>query len=272
MRTYLTALTITALLAASSATAAPAPVRTVHLYGDSIMKGWGYGAYDVDSPLNRVDEIATLLARANGSTLRFNRTTVQAPSLICMAVRAGTIKPTDTIVFEDAGPRHTTATERQAWLEHVVKCATRYRGRTAGRQVAPATRLILSTMFDYDPNPVTVPNSTYDTLMDDGRTANDVARQVARRSGSRLLDWNTLMDTRQAVLPELRLVHEDGIHPTIFGNVVMAASLLRREGVQVRNLAPLVDAFEADRGRIVGRFAPEFDRATAERWARVLTG
>lgn len=253
-----------ALVSVQAATAAPP--RTVHMYGDSIFKGWGYGTYDNTSPLNRIDRIATMLARANGSTLRFNRTTVQAPSEICRAVARGDIKTTDSIVFENAGPHFGAAAPYQAWLEHVVKCATRYRGR--GRQIARPDRLTLTTMFDYAPS---YPLSTYDDALEDGRSVNQVTVQVARRSGARLIDWNARLDELTRALPELRLTHPDGIHPTVFGNIALAASILRREGVRVEDTNVLVDALMADQNMIVAaKMADPFSREQAERWVAAL--
>lgn len=42
------------------------------------------------------------------------------PAQICIAVAQGLIAPTDTILFEDAGPRCESAAAEQSWLEHVV--------------------------------------------------------------------------------------------------------------------------------------------------------
>src|SRR4051794_32097565 len=56
---------------ATATTASPGPAlrvpagATVHFLGDSIFKGWGFGQYDHPSPLCRIPEICTLLARDN---------------------------------------------------------------------------------------------------------------------------------------------------------------------------------------------------------------
>lgn len=263
MRFYLTALA--ALILAAPATAAQP--RTVHMYGDSITSGWGYGTYDSASPLNRIDRIATLLARANGSSLRFRKAGHQDPAAICRDVLTGKVRKHDSVVFEDAGPHTDQALGYRNWLGYVVFCAR--------AKPALKTRLTLGTMFDYDPNPVSTPFATYDAVLPDGSglTINDVTRQVARKHKTGLLDWNRLMDTAIRDLPGLMLVHPDGIHPTVFGNIVMAASILRREGVAVRNVGPLVDAIMADHDRIVtARFTPAFTRAQAEAWTQRLTG
>lgn len=256
---------LAAIVLALAPIAQATPPRTVHLYGDSIMKGWGFGHYDDPSPLGRIDRIATMLARANGSSLRFNRTTVQAPYEICRAVARGAIKATDTIVFEDAGPRFELAASEQSWLEHVVSCATKRRGKV----IARPSRLVFSTMFDFQP---AYPLSTYDTPLDDGRSVNDVTRQVARANRTGLLDWNGRMDAAALALPELQLVHPDGIHPTPFGNILIAASILKREGVRIVNVAPLLDELEARQAAGDLRWwAPAFTREQAAQWVEVLT-
>lgn len=252
-------------LAAGTAAASSSPTRTVHFYGDSIHKGWGFGDYADASPLNRIDRIATMLATANGKPgLRFRRTGTQEPAAICRDVLTGRVRAGDRIVFEDAGPHTDRADARTGWLDLVVYCATKAKRR-------PAVTLTLSTMFDYSPDPVGTPLSTYDETLPDGSglTANAVTRRVAARSGARLLDWNRQMDAAHAALEPLgvHVVHPDGIHPTVWGNVILAISLLRSEGVEPANLEPVVAELLAARTRIVARgMSPDFDTETARGW------
>lgn len=255
MKTF-AAVTFAALTLAAAASAAPP--RTVHMYGDSIFKGWGYGQYDHPSLLNRIDRIATVMADGK---LRFNRTSEQAPSLICAAVRSGRVRRGDSIVFENAGPHFNNNTAYRKWLEGVAWCSRKH-------------RLMLSTMFDYDPDPVSVPHSTYDEPVEGGRTVNQVTVAVARKEGAHVIDWNHAMDAaRKRLEPEgVHVVHPDGIHPTVWGNILMAARLVRAHGVPVRNVNRVLDELMLRREEMVGRgFNPPFTRTDAERWARTLS-
>src|SRR5262249_31143346 len=69
------------LVAGGTCTASAAPGAldisagaTVHFFGDSIFKGWGFGKYDDPSPLCRIQDICILLARDNlTAPLRISR-------------------------------------------------------------------------------------------------------------------------------------------------------------------------------------------------------
>ena len=126
------------------------PGATVHLIGDSIVKGWGFGKYDHPSPLCRIQDIGILLARDNLATPpKIQRLAprvgedvkryAENPGLLVAArCAAGEIGPEDWIVYEDAGPH---GANYQA-----------YRRKLAGicAAAAGAKRCVfLMTMFDY---------------------------------------------------------------------------------------------------------------------------
>lgn len=231
---------------------------TVHMYGDSIFKGWGFGQYDHPSPLNRIDRIAALMA---GGKVGFNRTSEQAPSQICGAVKAGEIRRGDTIIFENAGPHFNNNTKYRRWLEGVAWCSRKH-------------KLVLTTMFDYNPDPVTVPFSTYDDPVGAGGSVNSLVAAFARQKRVGLIDWNYRMDWARAALQPLgvKVVHDDGIHPTPWGNILMAASLVKQQGLSVKTVAVVDALMLAQPDLVVRNLSPAFTRVQAEAWLRLLTG
>lgn len=244
-------------------TSEPRP-KTVHLYGDSIFKGWGFGEYDYPSPLNRIGDIAAILAADNGADIAFNRTTVQDPYHVLEGIVTGTIQPGDRIVYEDAGPRESTAAA-------IGERLRRFAFAAAFRREPSMT--VLTTMFDYNP----MADATHDEPLADGSGvhANFVTWYVAQEMGCGFIDWNKAMDDAREVLePQgVPVVHPDGIHPTPWGNVLLAASLVRYEGVAVANVGRVVDAFVAEQQTLESRgLAPTFSRGDADGWVRFLVG
>lgn len=254
MLKQLTTLAVVLVLAAP----ADASAETVHLYGDSIHMGWGFGFYDHPSFLERIDLTANVLAETNGSALRFRRAGTQDPARICQDVSSGLIAPNDYIVFEDAGPRTWYGEEYRAWLEQVVACS------------GNPSRLILGTMFDYGPN---LEASEYDVPLIEGYTTNDLLRQLAATHGTLLVDWNAMMDVAHDQLEPLgvKVVHKDGIHPTVWGNVLMAASLVQLLDVDVSNVDAVGWEAVTWKWQIIPQGnAPSFDREEAMRWSETL--
>jgi len=273
LRTFTTTLALVAiaLAAVTSGNATPAKARTVHIYGDSIASGIGFGVYDYPSTLESIPQAATALARANGSDLRFSANRGQDATLICQGVASGLIKPDDDVIYEDAGPHTDEAQSYANFMTYAAWCATH-----GNIGVAPRSprHLIYATMFDYG-NPYDG-DAAYDAPFKKygaPRTPNDVTRNVARSRGARLLDWNATMDAAHAVLePQgVHVVQSDGIHPTPFGYALLAVSVLRAEGVRITNLTPVVDELMRQETKIVANgYAPTYTRAQAQAWVDVL--
>jgi hypothetical protein len=247
----------------------PSVQKTIHLYGDSIFAGHGFRQDGGDpSFLNSPGGIATQLLADNGRTDIAIRTAgVQDFMSICADVSNWVVKPQDTIVFENAGPHFGRANPYSRWLKLVVYCAT-HRGST---WVRPPKQLLLTTMFDYNP---TYPNSRYDQLLPDGQTVNGATRRIAQHYRTSLLGWNVQMNRARAEFEPtglLHVVHPDGIHPTVWGNIVLAGSLLRSAGVQPANVEGVVSELLAQQDRLVGAgLNAPFDHDTAQSWVTRL--
>lgn len=81
--------------------------RVVHIYGDSIARGWGFGVFEHENRLNRIEDIAQMLLNDNGideRELYFRFTWSQDTQQMVQELNSGMIRDGDTIVFEDAGP------------------------------------------------------------------------------------------------------------------------------------------------------------------------
>jgi hypothetical protein len=144
--------------------------------------------------------------------------------LVAARCAAGEIGPEDWIFYEDAGPH---GANYQA-----------YRRKLAGICAAAAgakRRVFLMTMFDYKPS---IPESRYDDPTRDvpSRSINDAIRDEAAAQRVALIDMDRHMDQLQAHLKEQgwgSTCHRDGIHPNVFGNLMMALVLLRALGADV---------------------------------------
>jgi hypothetical protein len=269
-----------ALVCAASAAAdedpppSPLPARIVTLYGDSIATGHGMTVLSDDDPsfLQRIDLIADSLITANdaGGRLYVRRANTQDFYTICYDVLSDAIRTQDDVVFENAGPHFNNGAAYQKWIELVVFCSDH--GAIGAQRRSPA-RLILTTMFDYNPAPSEGPAEYDKKVPGDGRTINQIISQVAVAQKTSLLDWNRQMDAAHTALEPLgvHVVHPDGIHPTVFGNILLAASLLIREGIPVLNAGPLIDELMAQEPRIVaGGMAPAYTRDQATQWVASL--
>lgn len=214
--------------------------RVVHIYGDSIARGWGFGVFEHKNRLNRIQDIAQMLLRDNGVSeheLFFRFAWSQDVKRISQELSSGMIRDGDIIVFEDAGPHEDNVKQRRErflTIEEAVK--------GSGREVS----LILTTMFDYWPTPPYY-NSEYDALIgDSGMTMNQVVLEIAADGYPSVLDWNKQMD--QAV-ESLRLfgvspMHRDAVHPNIFGNFLLATSLLNHIGIPASNYDSVKQEFK----------------------------
>jgi hypothetical protein len=236
----LAAVAVLAVLGSGSARAAEGldipPGATVHCFGDSIFKGWGFGKYDDPSPLCRIQDICALLARDNlAAGLKINRLAPRTDEdgkryadepglLVKTRIAEGEIGRDDWIVYEDAGPHGGSYHAYRRKLAGICEAA-------AGAR----RRVLLMTMFDYQPK---IPDSAYDAPTSDvpARSINDAIRDeaVAQRVGT--VDMNRFMDQLQEFLKSEgwgSTCHRDGIHPNVFGNLLMAFVLLRAMGADI---------------------------------------
>ncbi len=214
--------------------------RVIHIYGDSIARGWGFGVFEYKNPLNRIQDIAQMLLRDNGVSkqeLFFRFAWTQDVKRISQELNSGMIKDGDVVVFEDAGPHEDNVEQRRQRFLAIKETVKKSR-----REVS----LVLTTMFDYWPTPLYY-NSEYDALIgDSGMTMNQVVLEIAADGYPSVLDWNKQMD--QAV-EALRLfgvspMHRDGVHPNIFGNFLLAASLLNHIGIPISNYDSVKQEFK----------------------------
>lgn len=227
----------------------PAGAKIIFL-GDSIFKGWGFGHYDDPSPLCRIQDISSLLMQANLSSspqivrleaIPDTEANVQYYSanpdqLLKDRILDGTVGPNDVVIYEDAGPNGANYSSYRQKL-----------GKIAQEAAGANRKIYFMTMFDYNPP---LAQSTYDTPTTDQptKTINDAIRDEAALRGVPVIDMNTCMDRLQAYVT---LHHSgstcfpDGIHPNVFGNLLMSLSIMRTLGADVSswNLAPVASRY-----------------------------
>ncbi|MCK6625146.1 MAG: SGNH/GDSL hydrolase family protein [Anaerolineae bacterium] len=213
--------------------------RVVHFYGDSIARGWGFGAFEYENRLNRIEDIAQMLLNDHGINeheLFFRFAWSQDTKHMLQELNSGMIKDGDIIVFEDAGPHEDDINKRRERYQSI---------KNTVRESKKDVTLVLTTMFDYWPTPPYY-NSEYDALIgDSGMTMNQVVFEAAADGYPLVLDWNKQMD--QAV-ESLRLygispMHRDSVHPNIFGNFLLATSLLKGIGIPISNYKSVREEF-----------------------------
>ncbi len=210
--------------------------RLVHFYGDSIARGRDSEAYH--SPFNRIQDIANILLAENGyapEELYVRCAYSQDIEKMRTELASRMIDGGDMILFEDAGPHENNIIARRQRLESIKRVV-----EGSGRKVS----LVFTTMFDYRPDRY---NAEYDALIrTSGITMNDVVRSVTSDGSCYLWDWNKEMD--EAVLKlgrfEVSPMYGDGIHPNVFGNLVLATSLLNHIGVPIKRYNTIRDEFQ----------------------------
>ncbi|MFZ4682549.1 MAG: SGNH/GDSL hydrolase family protein [Terrimicrobiaceae bacterium] len=237
--------------------------RVVHIYGDSISRGFGFVEFEDPSPLSRIQDIAGLLARENGvpqSELAIRYAWSQDPRRLENEIRAGTVRPEDVVLYQDAGPHENNAGQRRTRLQDFIN---------AVRLTDPRVELILTTTFDFDPPPV-FENSRYDEpVAGSTLSMNAVLLEVAVRENVPVLDWNLQIDAAVAALApsEIFLMHNDGVHPNALGNFALAISILQHLGIEIRSWNSVVNEFvQLDKEHVkVLRLMPPLKRLEVER-------
>lgn len=215
--------------------------RVVHIFGDSIARGWGLGQFEHPSPLNRIQDIANMLLADNGidkDDLYIRYAWSQDIGRMADELATGMIRDGDVMLFEDAGPHEDDVDLRRNRFLEMVKLV-----EGSGNEV----QLVLTTMFDYWPTPPYY-NSEYDAYIGDSETTmNGVVLDVVQSSAASLLDWNALMDRAVADVRRFGIspMHRDAVHPNIFGNFLLGASLLHHLDVPVKGYASVEQEFLA---------------------------
>lgn len=274
----------TALAVARPAQAAPR--RTIHLYGDSIMRGYALGRfepprtdplYGVHSPeaiirsllaVNRVRDVAVayrgvLIGGVPGSPVGRS---VVFPQEIRRARAAGMIQPGDAIVMEDAGPHG----DDPAWYEGAL-----HQLREAATDTLDVDLYLLTTPA-YSPAPA---DSRWDIPLAGGRTMNQVVRDVATAARpyagrTYLVDWAAEMDRRRDAMLALDGLDPylvDGIHPNVWGQMVLVRLIL--DAADLRPRLDDLDVLEmclAGCYQLVGYGAPNWTADRARDYLRWL--
>ncbi|MFM8496696.1 MAG: hypothetical protein ACKOEM_14445 [Planctomycetia bacterium] len=203
----------------------------VWFLGDSIFKGWGFATYDNPSPLCRVQDICNLLAKDNlDSPTAFVRMAHEAagppdrPDFFLKVAALHDIGPQDWVIYEDAGPHGSSYHGYRRKLALVADAVA-----------AEDRRLFFMTMFDYQPP---LAESEYDAPTKDepAKSINDAIRDEAAARGLTVIDMNRAMDRLQQELQRTcggSTCFPDGIHPNVFGNLLMALVIVKSLGGDV---------------------------------------
>ncbi len=231
----------------------PLPGQRLMLKGDSITKGYGTGNYTDPSPLRRLPDIANILLRDNlpkappMSSLPFiweglhpdgtPKTVDTLAGEIKINLRRGDLRTGDWLIYEDAGELDRFV--QPAPLPNTHDIYRRYRASLRAmvfeaEGAVDREHIRFMTMFDYAPK---APWSTWDGPLDDGvHTGNDAVRDEAAALGVTLIDMNRIMDRAQEHVAAQgwgRVVGPDGIHPNVYGNIVMVLAIIDSLGADI---------------------------------------
>ena len=251
--------------------------RVIHLYGDSLFRGHGLGrlpeAFSTEEiltdplwPLRSPAATVNLLLSetdprhavdAYGSVVSGSDVAIfaglsgqpdqaaadQTSAAVKAAIRLGHIRPSDVLVFADAGLHDSDPDAYQARWEQVRRAASDV-----------AVTILIMDMFDY----VThleigghgADEYRYDVAFDGSRgggrrTMNEATRAaaVADMPGAArtiLVPLNAAMDRRREKLAEnyrLPVVDKGGVHANVWGQCVMVGALLQAAGLRPRPAA-----------------------------------
>lgn len=219
----------------------------VHLFGDSISRGYGLGIFADDPALSTsnplyafrsIANMANMVMADNGLpdvfTYRGNLYGSSSFfSTIASLIANNTIKAGDVCVFEDAGDSNMLPDDYQAQFESF-------------RLAASSTNdisIVMMSMFDYSPAPT---NCQFDTVFGT-RTMNQATLAASQTSLSVVgptsyIDMNAKMDYETTLGPyrmgayAIPMMHPDGIHPNVWGQALMTGEILKACGY----IAPLI--------------------------------
>ena len=207
----------------------------VHLFGDSIARGYALGAHaDEVQETNRlfhfrsIASMANLVLRDNGhdGLFAFAGEAVgerAEPRTIERHIGDGKVRAGDIVVIADAGDYRDGPRAYLRELAELRRIVTERQDITC----------ILMTMFDYPP---AGPEFQFD-LAEDGLTRNDAIRTAAterhRYAGRTILvDLNEAMDEwrSSAKRDGVDVVLPDGIHPNVWGQMLITGEILKAAG------------------------------------------
>ncbi|MCC6178754.1 MAG: hypothetical protein IT305_25895 [Chloroflexi bacterium] len=217
------------------------PERVIHLYGDSIFRGWAlrtftpaptHPLYSLRSPTSTIAALfaehgipdavvyAGCVLGGRPGAPSFSDPVV-TPESIRQAIADGAIRPGDLVVLEEAG-QHVGAAD---WYEDAFVSL-----RAAATDTVATTLLMLTTP-DYRP---AREDCQYDRPLSDGRTLNQIVRAVASAERpypgrTLLVDLDAEMDRcRAAALARdgVDLMHGDGVHPNVWGQLLVVGQIL----------------------------------------------
>lgn len=222
--------------------------RVIHLYGDSIFHGWALGQFADDTPpthplhaFRAPASMANLILEENGVRTRFAYGGVAigdpaSPDLLRSRAEAGVIRAGDVVALEDAGDHNEDpGSYEKEWQA--------LRAAVTDRQAVTA---VLMSMFDYHPDP----RYQYDAPFG-GVTMNQAIRAAARARGGPgkcvWLDMNAAMDAWRSFAQAsdgVAVMHEDGIHPNVWGQMLLSGELLKVAGLRphIRTVGSVVTA------------------------------
>jgi hypothetical protein len=203
---------------------------TVHLCGDSIAWGFALGRLPPQVspseplyPFRSIAGMANLVLEENFapaafSYLGFSVIDGGASGTLARLTDQHVIRPGDWVVLEEAGAHNPDPAVYQDYLTMAVSAAS-----------APGVNVAVLTMFDYPPAPAECQNDAGSPSM------NDVARSAAAAGNATLIDCNESMDrwrTSAKAADGVNVIHPDGIHPNVWGQMRMTADILRAVGMR----------------------------------------
>jgi hypothetical protein len=208
----------------------------VHLFGDSIARGYALGAHADEVPednrlydFRSIASTANLVLRDNGHDALFAFAGEAVgehakPRTVERYIDDGKVRAGDVVVIADAGDYRDGP---RAYLREMAEL----RRIVTGRQDITC---ILMTMFDYPP---AGPEFQFDRA-EDGMTRNDAIRTAAterRPYAGRtvLLDLDEEMDEWRASAMRrdgVDVVLPDGIHPNVWGQMLITGEILKAAG------------------------------------------
>jgi hypothetical protein len=249
------------------------------LAGDSLWRGYAIGTFaDLATPETPLYKFRSVQAIANWALEQsaisdrfvymwpiFNHGNIN-PEDIRGYIRAGVIRSSDSIIYEDAGTHSMNPEQYQTFWEAA---------RAAASDTLPVTSVMMD-MFDFPhgANIATNPNCQYETPFN-GRTMNDATRAAAMTP--RQYPGQTLLlpmrqiatDLRNEMLSEYALdpADGDGVHMRVWLQIKVAGVLCKAVGARVRNVQPLIDYAVANL-EALKYGSPNFDAEAAEFYVR----
>lgn len=248
--------------------------QTIHLYGDSISRGYGLGEFaDTVTPSHPLFLLRSIASMANAilydsghkDTVVYRGSLYGHPTVeseIREAIRTGAIRSGDTIVLEDAGDTNMDPDDYQAKFEG-------YRAAVADKH---DITVVLMSMFDYPPAPV---DHQFDALFGT-RTMNDAIRAatdapLALIGQTIYTDMNAVMDYESMEGPyrtgnyAIPFMHPDGIHPNVWGQLLMTGEILKAAGYSgALSSAASIQTVVAGNLNLAGYGSPYFSAGIAQ--------